>query len=167
MTRLVAVLALILAGSTPRPVDVIPAGPVAGTSEPDHRRTERPTPPGHSPDAHRRVSGRWAAVPGKRPGPYASVSGTSTWYCEPGRSRCTRGYGPECLCAAAGSELRAALGPDWRGRIVTVTAGTRSVAVTLVDTCLCRGERILDLYAAAFRALGPLSRGVMAVTVTW
>jgi rare lipoprotein A (peptidoglycan hydrolase) len=46
-----------------------------------------------------------------------------------------------------------------------VTSGGRSVVVTLVDVCRCRGERIIDLYADAFRRLAPLSRGVIEVTV--
>ena len=86
--------------------------------------------------------------------------GTATWYCG---SRCTRGY-PGGLYAAAGSELRVG---DWRGRRVTVTASNgRSVVVTLVDWCACKGERIIDLYGDAFARLAPLSRGVLRVTVS-
>lgn len=86
--------------------------------------------------------------------------GTATWYCG---SRCTRGH-PGGLFAAAGDELRT---PGWRGRRVTVTSGGRSVVVTLVDTCACRGARVIDLYADAFRRLAPLSRGVVRVEVSW
>lgn len=93
-----------------------------------------------------------------KPSRGARTRGTATWYCG---SRCTRGY-PGGLYAAAGSELRTGA---WRGRRVTVCAGERCVRVTLIDTCACKGERIIDLYADAFRQLAPLSRGVLKVTV--
>ena len=99
-------------------------------------------------------------TPKPSPGHSRSVRGTATWYCG---SRCTRGH-PGGLYAAAGSELRVG---DWRGRRVRVTAGGRSVVVTLIDTCACRGERVIDLYGDAFRRLAPLSRGVVRVTVSW
>jgi rare lipoprotein A (peptidoglycan hydrolase) len=41
------------------------------------------------------------------------------------------------------------------------------VVVTLIDFCQCPGGRLLDLYSDAFERLGPLSRGVLKVTVTW
>lgn len=100
------------------------------------------------------------------PRPTRRVSGTATWYCS-ASSPCTRGYPAGTMAAAAGAELRVG---NWRGRIVTVTAPStgRSVRVRLVDTCACGGARVIDLYAAAFRALGaPLSRGVLEVTVRW
>lgn len=84
------------------------------------------------------------------------TSGKATWYC------CTKGYGENEMVAAAGSELRIG---KWRGRKVTVTTGGTSIQVTLVDWCLCKGSRIIDLQPAAFRKLAPLSRGVINVTV--
>lgn len=92
-----------------------------------------------------------------------SVAGVASWYCEPGRSRCTRGWPADCLCAAAGPALRVG---EWRGRLVTVTAGDRSVTVRLVDWCACP-QRLVDLYAAAFRQLAPLSRGLVRVEASW
>lgn len=95
------------------------------------------------------------------------VSGNASWYCLSGRSACTRGYGPECLCAAAGPAVRAALG-DWRGRLVTVSTSRASVTLRLVDFCSCPGGRVLDLYASVMGGLGvPLSAGVVDVEVSW
>lgn len=93
--------------------------------------------------------------------------GTATWYCRAGVSVCHRDYpdraGPD-LYAAAGSELRVG---HWRGRSVTVCErGTRNcVRVKLVDWCACGGNRIIDLYWDAARAIGDY--GVMRVTVSW
>jgi len=94
------------------------------------------------------------------------AAGVATWYCEPGRSPCTVGFPAGGYYAAAGPELRAALG-DWRGQTVTVERedGAAAVRVRLVDTCACPGERVLDLYGAAFAVLAPLSRGVIRVEV--
>ncbi len=48
---------------------------------------------------------------------------------------------------------------------VTVTAGRRSVRVLVRDHCACyvgtSKERVIDLSPAAFRALAPLSRGII------
>jgi hypothetical protein len=96
------------------------------------------------------------------------LSGTSSWYCLPGRSACTRGYGASCICAAAGPTIRAALG-DWRGRTVVVSTGNVDVVVTLIDWCSCPDGRLLDLYAVAFGGLAPngLSDGLIDVGVSW
>jgi hypothetical protein len=85
----------------------------------------------------------------------ASLHGTATWYAaSSGRF-------------AAGPELRAWIGPAWRGKAVTVCAGDRCVSGRLLDWCACRsGHRVVDLPAVDFSRLGPLSRGVLRVTVT-
>jgi len=86
------------------------------------------------------------------------LRGTATWHAT-GRD------GPY---AAAGPELRAALGPSWRGKRVRVQAGLRSVIVTLNDWCWCPSRhRLLDLSDEAFRRLAPLSAGVLKVEVAW
>jgi rare lipoprotein A (peptidoglycan hydrolase) len=90
------------------------------------------------------------------------VSGTASWYCGHGSS-CTRGY-PDGLYAAAGPRLRIG---DWRGRLVFVSAGGRSVMVRLIDWCQCSNGRLLDLYSSAFERLAPLSRGLVNVEVTY
>lgn len=84
----------------------------------------------------------------------ALLRGTATWY----------GTGPGAGEAAAGSELRRALGRHWRGTIVRVCA-TRCVRVRLSDWCGCPGPRVVDLAVADFRRLAPLSRGVVRVRV--
>lgn len=107
-------------------------------------------------------------VTGAAPG--HSLTGTASWYCLP-RSACTRGYPATGLFAAAGPALRAALGPNWRGRVVTARANGRAVRVRLIDWCQCYAgtsrERAIDLYASAFRQLAPLSHGVIKVEVRW
>ena len=90
-----------------------------------------------------------------------SISGLASWYCLPGRSICTHGYPASGAYAAAGPRLRAAIGPNWRGRVVRVNG----VAVRLIDWCQCyRGERyekLLDLYHSVFIRTGS------KVTITW
>ena len=94
-----------------------------------------------------------------RPSGAHRVSGAPTWYCnqrDPDyvRSRCTRGYpdqGGSQFYAAAGPALRVG---DWRGRVVSVTAGDITIEVTLVDYCACGGGHFLDLYLDAWKALG-------------
>lgn len=66
------------------------------------------------------------------------------------------------MYAAAGTELQRG---KWRGSKVRVCTADRCVTVTLIDTCKCKGSRIIDLYGMAFRKLAPLSRGVLNVTV--
>jgi hypothetical protein len=95
------------------------------------------------------------------------LAGVATWYCG---DRCTAGYGPEDLVAAAGPEVRRALGSSWRGATVTACSmQRRCVDVALVDWCACAARRgvatLLDLSSGAFRHLAPLSAGVVEVRV--
>jgi hypothetical protein len=91
---------------------------------------------------------------------------TATWYCGAG-SPCTADYpdrpGVDDLYAAAGSELRVG---DWRGSRVIVCHEGRCVPVRLIDSCVCGGNRVIDLYSDAFQRLAPLSQGVIAVRVS-
>lgn len=93
------------------------------------------------------------------------VEGTATWYCgsgQRGTAFCTRGYGPDDMVAAIDrkdSVFR-------KGDRVRVTSGSRSVVVTIVDVCACRGRRVIDLTSGAFRRLAPLGRGVIPVTLS-
>ena len=100
-----------------------------------------------------------------------SISGEATWYCNADPSR-----GPISACmaihpdtrgfdayAAAGPRLRAALGPHWRGRVVSVNG----VPVRLADWCACGGGRLIDLYADVSERLGLLRRGHGDVFVSW
>ena len=82
-----------------------------------------------------------------------SATGQATWYrYHPGQ-------------AAAGPALRAWIGKGWRGTTVLVCAKA-CVVVRLTDWCACKGERIVDLDSRSFRALAPLSQGVVRVTVS-
>ena len=99
--------------------------------------------------------------------PHPILTGWATWYCG---SRCTAGYGPDDLVAAAGPLLRTG---HWRGRVVAVCRdlGQTCVSVRLVDACWCpdRGGRptLLDLSSSAFARVAPLERGIIDVTVRW
>lgn len=71
--------------------------------------------------------------------------------------------------AAAGPALRAKLGANWRGKIVTVHHAGRSLRVRLSDWCAC-GPRhgqptLIDLDDSGFALLAPRSEGVIAVSV--
>ena len=109
------------------------------------------------------VPGR-GPVASREPRTATTLRGMATWFCLPGASPCTAGYRSAGAFAAAGPRLRSALGPGWRGRTVTVTAGGRSVEVVLVDWCACPSADI-DLYAGMFAALAPLDRGRITVSV--
>ena len=83
------------------------------------------------------------------------VSGDATWLrTKPGT-------------AAAGPALRKALGRNWRGKWVNVTAHGRTIRVKLTDWCACGHGRVIDLDKASFARLAPLSQGVLRVVVTW
>ncbi len=86
-----------------------------------------------------------------------SISGRASWYCRAGVSPCTYGHpdGPGFdAYAAAGPGLRAAIGSDWRGRVITVDG----IKVKLIDWCQCyQGEpheKLLDLYYDVYKRTG-------------
>jgi hypothetical protein len=88
----------------------------------------------------------------------ALIGGWATWY----------DVGPG-FYAAAGPELRAALGDGWRHEVVEVVHGDRSVVVEIVDFCAC-GERaglptFLDLSIDAFSVLVDPAAGVIDVSI--
>lgn len=126
---------------TPAPGGAVKAASVAGSLA------------GRSPTASASPSTEdWTARPG-------TISGVASWFASP------------IGVSAAGPALRAAIGPGWRGRQVSVCAGQRCVSTILGDWCLC-GDRhgvptVIDLDVAAFRQLAQLSIGVIAVEVTW
>lgn len=135
-----------------RPVTVSRASLRAGESDPSDRTGAplHPTP----------VSTQ-SAGPVASPEPATSPAGSghlarASWYCS-ATSRCTVGYPASCLCAAASPDLHL------RGQTITVTYGSRSVRVAIID-CLCSRKGGLDLYAQVWRMLGvPLSVGVIWV----
>jgi len=85
--------------------------------------------------------------------------GVATWYCLPGVSPCTNGHSAEGMYAA----ISRGYGLP-RGSVLSVCRQERCVTVTAIDTCAA-GPRCVDLYAAAFTLLAPLSTGRIAVTV--
>lgn len=90
----------------------------------------------------------------------SSITGTATWYCLAGVSRCTR---------TAQNGLYAAISPDLdflRGKAISVCYGASCVTVEVID-CNCSAHRSIDLYADAFRMLAPLSAGRIKVTISW
>ncbi len=87
-----------------------------------------------------------------------TLSGLATWYDSAGG-------------AAAGPDLRAALGPGWRGTSVVVTRADMGagVVVRLTDWCQC-GARdgvptLIDLDRESFAVLALPSAGIVRVTV--
>ena len=104
-----------------------------------------------------------AKAKSKLPPTKVRARGSATWYCLEGVSPChyARSGG---MYAAAGAELRKG---DWRGRTVTVCAGSDCIRVTLIDWCACEGNRVIDLYGDAFRRLARLGEGVIPVSVRW
>ena len=72
------------------------------------------------------------------------------------------------MVAAACGKLRVAMGGHadrfWRGKIVTVSSGGRTVTVKLVDWCGSKTKTI-DLYWEPMRRLG--GTGVLPVVVRW
>jgi hypothetical protein len=93
-----------------------------------------------------------------------SLRGYASYYCRAGSSPCTVDYpdtGGIQAYAAAGPDLRAALGSDWRGSIVYVDG----IRVQLIDWCQCYkgepNEKLLDLYHDVYVRTGT------DVTVRW
>lgn len=182
MTRRTAAalaLGIIIGFALPRPADAAPRGAQEPQGHVDPTPAAVGLPPA-SPEAPYAAAsfsptpsptGTGAAATGDpldpAPSSGTTITGRASWYCQPGRSACTRGYPAAGLYAAAGPALRVG---DWRGREVTVCA-TRCVAVTLVDACQCHAgtdrERVVDLYGSTFAQLASLSRGVIAVEVRW
>jgi hypothetical protein len=97
------------------------------------------------------------------------LRGRASWYCNNNASRaqisaCHYQYpdtGAYNAYAAAGPRLRAALGPNWRGRVVSVDG----LRVKLVDWCQCyqgqSQEKIIDLYYDVYLRAGG------NVTIRW
>lgn len=92
-----------------------------------------------------------------------SIRGVASWYCSESQPVCHYQYPPGSMVAAACGKLRAAY-PNWRGKTVTVTRGSRSVNVKLVDYC-AHSTRVLDLYYEPMSQLG--GTGLLNVTVSW
>lgn len=114
----------------------------------------------------------WTVVPSRARvvlKPRSLLRGTATWYCQPGRSACAVGWRWDGPYAAAGPGLRRALGPNWRGRWVTVASGGRAIRVRLIDWCACPfGNRLIDLYARQMvRLAGSTGPGEIGVSISW
>lgn len=88
-----------------------------------------------------------------------TIYGIATWFDSPAG------------VSAAGPNLRAALGPGWRGTTVTVCVGDRCVVTVLGDWCACGprpgGPTVIDLDAYLFARLAPLPTGVLPIEVSW
>jgi hypothetical protein len=97
------------------------------------------------------------------------LKGRASWYCNNDGSRaqisaCHYQYpdtGAYNAYAAAGPRLRAAIGPNWRGKVVLVDG----LRVKLVDWCQCyqgqSHEKVIDLYYDVFLRAGG------SVTIRW
>lgn len=91
----------------------------------------------------------------------ALIGGWAAWYEDPRH--------PRGLYAAAGPVLREALGKGWRGQLVEVESGSRSVTVRLSDWCACATRRglptLIDLSRDAFSELADPSLGIVRVSI--
>jgi len=132
-----------------RPTVTRPSAADPGTAR---RITPSPTPTGTRPATTTRPR---TASP-----PRHSLRGVATWFRSPAG------------VSAAGPNLRATLGPGWRGMTVRVCAGDRCALTVLGDWCACGprpdGPTLIDLDDNVFARLAPLGRGVLReVTITW
>jgi hypothetical protein len=152
----VALVAAIAPGAwtpTPRPARVAPtlSGHLGRSGQPEsHPGAHRTGSPGRI--THPRPAIGMRPAPTEAPRTAITLRGTATWFVSPAG------------VSAAGPDLRAALGPGWRGSSVRVCAASGCVVTTLGDWM--RADRLIDLHAPLFARLAPLSRGVLAVTVT-
>lgn len=134
-----------------------PAPDLTPAPTPEPTKKPKPTP---KPTAKPKVA---AVQPAPRTS--SSAKGKASWYCSPGQPVCHFAYPPGSMVAAACGKLRTAMGPDWRGRLVTVAASNGNrVTVKLVDWCGST-DKLIDLYWEPMRQLG--GTGVLAVTVRW
>jgi len=143
-------------GGPPRPSAVA----LARTGQPDSHPGARPAarvrsgfaPPSRTVRMSASATGLMPAaqVPSGAAG--TTLRGWASWFRSPSN------------VSAAGPRLRAALGPAWRGVHVRVCHADRCTLTVLGDTM--RADRLVDLDDDAFRALAPLSVGVLAVTLT-
>ena len=122
-----------------------------------------PTPPPERPQPSLPVTS--PIIVSTAPNTIHESTGGASYYCRAGVSICTVNHpdgGGFDAYAAAGPALRAAIGPDWRGRIVYVDG----IRVKLIDWCQCYGgktgvEKLLDLYYDVFARTGS------QVTIRW
>jgi hypothetical protein len=142
------------AASTPRPAQQAVFSPASGrTGQPDsdHPGAQPAGPvPGRITPSTSSVTGSGPETAG-RPAAATSLRGLATWFRSPSG------------VSAAGPRLRAAL-PGWRGTSVQVCHADRCTVTVLGD--VMRADRLVDLDDDAFRALAPLSVGVIRVVIS-
>lgn len=103
-----------------------------------------------------------------------SLVGIATWYCDPPISGCMKIHPTGGYYAAAGPSLRKALGPNWRGTVLTVCGSSKHhiaincvFGVVLADWCACGDNHPIDLYSDVFKKIGPLYLGRVKVIIKW
>lgn len=89
------------------------------------------------------------------------VKGVASWYCLPGRSRCTYTHSGGMYAAIRKDLLHL------RGKRINVCAGKDCIVVTVIDCNCGSNANLIDLYSDAFRKLAPLSQGTVKVTISW
>lgn len=104
------------------------------------------------------------------------VNGLASYYCSPQAPVCANGYPVGTFAAAAGPQLRVAMGggasvnapQPWRGKTVHVCGPSGCAKVKLIDWCQCyykrSNEKVIDLYKIVFDVVGA-SKG--RVTISW
>lgn len=91
----------------------------------------------------------------------ASYSGDATFY-EVGLGSCGQTNSDDEMVVALSSELMGS--GNYCGKSINVKSDSGSVTVKVVDTCPSCSKTNLDLSPAAFKKLGDLSEGRIAVT---
>jgi hypothetical protein len=141
----------------PQPVETIEVAPTAIPGpwrSPEASATPRPTPRPPAPKTQKPPP----AKAGTSTSSGHRIIGVATWFCEPGVSVCTRGFPASGAYAAAGPELRAALG-SWRGKTVYVNG----IPIKLIDWCACGGDHVIDVYHSTWLRIPHPNHAV----VTW
>ena len=93
-----------------------------------------------------------------------AIRGAASWYCDAGVSPCSSSH-PDSTgfdaYGAAGPRLRAAIGADWRGTVVSIDG----IRVKLIDWCQCYqgepNEKLIDLYHDVYLRTGS------QITIRW
>jgi expansin (peptidoglycan-binding protein) len=90
-----------------------------------------------------------------------SMSGKATFY-SVGLGSCGSTNSDSQMVAALSESLMS--GKKYCGKSITLTGGSGSVTVKVVDSCPGCGAGDIDLSPAAFQKLGALSKGVIPIT---
>ncbi|CAO3626631.1 unnamed protein product [Mucor hiemalis] len=92
-----------------------------------------------------------------------SMSGQATYY-DVGLGSCGDTNSDSEMVAALSGSIMGGSNSKYCGQSITIKGGSGSVTVKVVDTCPGCAKGSVDLSPAAFKKLGPLSKGVIPIT---